>query len=173
MKKLSVCFCALVLLSAVVLTGCGDKKLSAKDYASELITAYDDYCNEFDSISEALTKGQNVTAGKLCDEASELLDDMIALEAPKKLSEDHKNITKICESEKEKLSLQKELLDIISEGTENLTDKQETRIQEITDRLSVLSLESDKFEIQVKKVADKYLEKQESEPVNLLDQPAE
>ncbi len=158
------------MLCAFLLTGCDDENLSPKEYASALVTSYDDYCEEFDLISQALSKGQNVTAQKLCDEASGMLDDIKELKAPKKLSDEQDSLKKICDNEKEKISLQKEMLEIISDGTENITDEQKTRIDEIKEELSVLSVQSDQFEKLVYSLADKYLEKKEKEPVNLLDQ---
>ncbi len=169
MKKRIVWFCIFSVLCTLLFTGCGDDNLSPQEYASALVTSYDDYCKEFDRISEALSKGQNVTAGKLCDEASEMLDDMTELKAPKKLSDEHDSLKTICKNEKEKLSLQKELLEIISDGEENITDEQKTRIEEIKEKLSVLSVQSDKFEKLVYDLADKYLEKKDNKPVNLLD----
>ena len=158
----SIVFSVCLLLILSVFCSCGEESLSKTDYASAVVTIYGDYCDKFDEISEALQKGQRVTANTLCDEATEIMDAMIELAPPTAFKDEHEDIVGYCENEKEKLSLQKEYLEIAKDA-ENLTEEQKTRITELQERLSILSLQSDKLEIKVAEIAGKQLETQTEE----------
>lgn len=148
----------LMCVSAILLTGC-DQGVSGEDYASQVVSLYGDYSKKFDEITQALSKGQRVTATSLCDEASEIIDEIDALKPPVAFKDEHKIISDCCKKEKEKLELQKEYLDIAkNEG--HLTDEENARIKEITEKMSNLSLQSGTFYNQVQKIADKELQTQ-------------
>ena len=155
MKKkliLSLLSCLFLCVTVTLLGGC-DEGISGKDYASQVVSLYGDYSHKFDEISQALTKGQRVTATSLCDEASEIIDEIAALEPPVAFKDEHKIISACCKKEKEKLDLQKEYLEI-AKNEDNLTDEENARIKEIQEKMGELSLQSGTFYNQVQKIAE-------------------
>ena len=146
--------CAFTLL----LGGCSEGT-TATDYASQVVTLYGNYSDKFNEITEALTRGQSVTAVSLCNEAAEIIDEIDALEPPIAFKDEHKVISECCKKEKEKLDLEKEYINISKEDGA-LTDEQQKRVDEITERLSDLSLQSGSFYNAVDKIAGKVLNTQ-------------
>ncbi|MBE6853262.1 MAG: hypothetical protein E7505_07265 [Ruminococcus sp.] len=167
MKKISPVLLILACASSVAFSGC-DENLSKNEYATLVVNIYSEYEQKFDEIIAAIQSQQRVTADSLCDEASKIMDDMIALEPPVAFSDEDERLEDYCKNEKEKLSLQKEYMKLVKDE-ENITPEQKERISEITERMSVLSLNSDKFYRLVDEIAGKQLETQTEPPENLLE----
>lgn len=168
MKKITAVFLSAIVFFAVFLCGCSEKSMSKADYASAVVSLYGKYSDKFDEIITAISKGQRITAAELCDEAYSILDEMSELVPPVAFRDEHEDIVQYCKDEQEKLTLQKEYMDIVKDGKDIPEDKTE-RIEEIQQRLSELSLKSDKFYVKVAQIADKELEKQTEQEKNLLD----
>lgn len=156
MKKYIAAAVFAVMLSTMA-TGC-EENLSKEEYASKAVIIFEDYSDKFNEIVTAMGKDQRITAIKLCDEALDILDEMIALSPPAAFKDEDDEIERCCRDEKEKLTLQKEYLDLAADE-DNLTDEQKQRISTIQERVGELSSRSGKFYTIVALVADKELER--------------
>lgn len=165
----SIAAVVMTIIFIISLTGC-EKNMSRTDYASSVLNIYSEYTKKFDEIYDAVQGGQTVTAGKLCDEASDILKKMTDLNPPQVFKDEHKKVVKCCDDENEKLSLQKELIEL-SKNASSLTQEQQERANEITNRMQELSAKSGDFEQIVEVIAGKQLETQATTDKNMLNQP--
>ncbi len=154
---LTVC----LLFISFLFFGCEeDKTLSKTEYASSVVTVYEGYSDKFDEITEAMQKGQRVTATVLCDEAATFMDEISSLAPPTAFKDEHEKIKEYSSKEKRKLELLKEYIEIAKDEA-NLSEEQLERISVIQEESSLLSLESDKFYALVYQIADKQLDERE------------
>ncbi|MDO5558878.1 MAG: hypothetical protein Q4F95_04710 [Oscillospiraceae bacterium] len=147
-----------------------EQNMSRSEYASEVVTIYTEYSDKFEEIYEAVEAGQRVTAAGLCDEALDILKKYDDLKPPQVLKDEHEKIKQCCSDENEKISLQKELLEL-SRDTKELSEQQQSRLAEITNRMQELSSKSALFEETVDLIAGKELETQTTTDRNMLNQP--
>ena len=112
---LTVC----LLFISFLFFGCEeDKTLSKTEYASSVVTVYEGYSDKFDEITEAMQKGQRVTATVLCDEAATFMDEISSLAPPTAFKDEHEKIKEY--SSKEKRKIEREILKAFGRNTENL-----------------------------------------------------
>lgn len=107
-KRITALLIAVIIPFTVILTGCGSKQLTPKEYYDELYATFKEYAADLKEVSALREKSKNLAevqaqlskAKELCGKAGKTLDKFGKMKPPSQFADKHKKLLAAVDLEK-------------------------------------------------------------------------